>query len=82
MSIEESLDQSIHLNPYTKLDFSSDNSCFYCSHLKIFQTTIIRSLCRFLQIGLISSMTFEEILGLSSINHKIYKLILYLISNY
>ena len=39
-------------------------------------------LCRFLQPGLISSMTFEEKLGLSNVNHKImYKLILYLICN-
>ena len=28
--IEEILDQPIHLRPYTKLDFSSDNPCFYC----------------------------------------------------
>ena len=49
---------------------------------KIFQTTIIKDLCRFLQPGLISSMTFEEKLGLSNVNHKIiYKLILYLICN-
>ena len=39
-------------------------------------------LCRFLQPGLISSMTFEEKLGLSNVNHKtIHKLILYLICN-
>ena len=30
MPIEESLEQPIHLNPNTKLDFSSDNQCFYC----------------------------------------------------
>ena len=30
MPIAESLDQPIHLNPNTKLDFNPDNSCFYC----------------------------------------------------
>ena len=30
MPKEKSLDQPIHLNPYPKLDFSSDNPCFYC----------------------------------------------------
>ena len=30
MSIEEILHQPIHFNPYTKLDFSSNNPCFYC----------------------------------------------------
>ena len=30
MSIEESLDQLIHLNLYTKLDFSSNKPYFYC----------------------------------------------------
>ena len=30
MPIEEIFDQPIHLNPYTKLEFSSDNLCFYC----------------------------------------------------
>ena len=30
MLIEEILDQPIHLNPYTKLEFSSDNPSFYC----------------------------------------------------
>ena len=30
MPIEEILDQPTHLNPYTKLEFSSDNQCFYC----------------------------------------------------
>ena len=29
MPKEEILDQSIHINPYTNLDFSSDNPCFY-----------------------------------------------------
>ena len=29
MPKEEILDQSIHINPHTKLDFSSDNPCFY-----------------------------------------------------
>ena len=28
--IEEIIDQLIYLNPYTKLEFSSDNLCFYC----------------------------------------------------
>ena len=30
MPIEEILDQPIHLNPYTELEFSSYNSCFHC----------------------------------------------------
>ena len=30
MSIEEILDLPIHLNSWTKLDFSSDQRCFYC----------------------------------------------------
>ena len=30
MSIEEILHQPIHLNPYTKLDFSCNNPCFDC----------------------------------------------------
>ena len=82
MSIEEILHQPIHLSTYTKLDFSSNKPCFIVSDPKIFQTTIIRNLCRFLQPGLISSMTFEEKLGLSNINHKIIcKLILCLTCN-
>ena len=49
---------------------------------KIFQTTIIKDLCRFLQPGLVSSMTFKDKLVLSNVNHKIrYKLILYIICN-
>ena len=50
---------------------------------KIFQTTLIRGLYRFIQPGLISSMTFEEKLGISNVNHKIiYKIIiLYFICN-
>ena len=82
MSIEEILHQPIHLSTYTKLDFSSNNPCFIVSDPKIFQTTVIRNLCRFLQPGLISSMTFEEKLGLFNVNRKIiYKLILYLKCN-
>ena len=43
---------------------------------------MIRNLCRFLQPGLISSMTFEEKIDLSDVNHKkLYKLVLYLICN-
>ena len=34
MPIEEILDQPIHLNPHTKLEFSSDNLCFYCTTSK------------------------------------------------
>ena len=30
MPIQEILHQPIQLNPYTKLDFSSNYSCFYC----------------------------------------------------
>ena len=48
----------------------------------MFQATIIRDLFRFLQPGLISSMTFEEKIGLSNVNHEIiYKLVLYLTCN-
>ena len=70
MSIIEGLDQCIHVNSYTKLEFSSDNPCFYCTGPKIFQPTIITSLCRLLQPSLISSMTFEEKLGLFNVNHN------------
>ena len=31
MSIEQILHQPIHLNPYTKLHFGSNNPCFYCT---------------------------------------------------
>ena len=78
MSIEETLHQPNHLNPYTKLDFSSNNPCFYCIPSK----NIVRDLCRFLQPALISFMTFEEKIGLFNVNHKIIsKLVLYLICN-
>ena len=41
------------------------------------------ALCRFLQAGLISPMTFDEKLGFPTANHKrIYKLIKDLISDY
>ena len=61
-SIEEILDQPIFLNPYTKLDFSSDNTYFYCIPPRNISDkfTIVRDLCRFLQPGLISSTTFDE----------------------
>ena len=82
MSVEEILHQPIHLNPYTKLAFSSNNSCFYCIPSKKSQTTIVRDLCRFFQPGLISFMTFEEKIGSSNVNLKtISKLVLYLICN-
>ena len=83
-SIEESLDQPIFLNPHTKLDFSYDNPYFYCippTNISEKLTTI-RALCRFLQPGLISSMTFDEKPSLSTAIHKrIYKLIMGLIPN-
>ena len=82
MSIEKIIYRPIHLNRYTKLDFSSNNPCFIASHQKLFQTAIIRGPCRFLQPGLISCMKFEVKLGLSNAIHKIkYKIILYLICN-
>ena len=84
MPIEEILHQPIHLNPYIKLDISSNNPCFYCIPSKHIsdnynKTTIIRDLFIFLKPGLISSMTFEEKIGLSNVKHKI---VLYLTCNH
>ena len=41
---------------------------FTVSLAKIFSTTVIRGLCRFPEPGLISSITFEEKLGLANVN--------------
>ena len=83
-SIEEFLDQPIFLNPQTKLDFCSNNPYFCVPSKNVsdkFTSMVgIKDLCRFLQPGLISSMTFEKELGLSNDNHEImYKLIMDLI---
>ena len=63
-----------------------DQPIFRVSNPKISQRRLrlidIRDLYRFLQPGLISSMTFEKEPGLSNANHKImYKVIMELISN-
>ena len=82
MSMEDILHQPIHLNRYTKLDFSSNKPCFYCIPSKNISDSYNQNLCRFLQPGLISSIAFEEKLGLFNVNHKIiYTLFLYLICN-
>ena len=79
-SIEEILDQPIFLNTHTKLDFRD----FYGTPNRNISDkfTIIKDLCRFLQPGLISSMTFDEKLCFSTANHKrIYKRIMDLVTN-
>ena len=49
MSMDEILDQPLFLNPYTKLDFSSDNLYFYCISPRNISDkfTIIRDFCKF-----------------------------------
>ena len=74
--------QTLVLITHGFIGIAPKNTTHVVSHPKIYHATIIRGLCRFLQPGLISSMTVEEKLGLSNVNHKIiYKLILYLICN-
>ena len=84
MSIKEILDQTIFLNPHTKLDFSSDNPYFYSIPPRNISDkfNIIRGLSRFLLPGLISSTIFDEKLGFPTVSYKrIYKLIMDLIPN-
>ena len=71
-SIEEILDQPLFLNPHTKLDFSSDNPYFYFTPPKNISDkfTTIRDTCRFLQLGFVSSMSFEEKLSLPNANYN------------
>ena len=65
---EETLEQSIILNPHTNLNFCSNNSYFYSIPTKKItdKFTAIRDLCQFLQPGLISYARFKEKLGHSS----------------
>ena len=74
MSIKEILHQPIFLNPYTRLDFSSDKPYFYSIPSRNISDkfTIIRDLCKFLQPGLISSATFRKKLDFPTTNHKRY----------
>ena len=83
-SIEEILDQPLFLNPHTKLDFNSDNPYFYFIPPKNISDkfTAIRDTCRFLQLGFVSSMSFEGKLSLPNANYnRIYKSIVELIPN-
>ena len=86
MSAEKIRDQPIFWNSHTKLDFSSDNPYIYCIPSRNISDKfiIIRDLCRFLQPGLISYSTFDEKLGLLTVNHKIiYKIIMeFIVSNW
>ena len=84
MSIEEVLDQPLFLNPHTKLQYNSDNPYFYCLSPQNISDkfTIIRDICKFLQPGLILSVSFSEKLNLPNVNHnKIYKSVIELIPN-
>ena len=83
-SIEEILDQPLFLNLHTKQRFSSDNPYFYCLPPQNISDkfTIIRDIRRFLQPGVISSVSFREKLSLLNVNHnRIYKSIVELIPN-
>ena len=72
------------LNPHTKLHCNSDNSYFHYIPPKNVSDkfTTIRDICRFLQPGFLSFMSFEEKLSLPNANHsRIYKSIVELIPN-
>ena len=72
------------LNPHTKLHFNSDNPYSYCLPPQNIcdKFTIIRNICRFLQPGFISSVSFREKLSLPNVKHnRIYKSIVELIPN-
>ena len=68
--IEEILDQPVFQTPFSKLYFYSNNPYFYCIPPKNITDnfTIIRDICKFLQTDLISTMRFEEKLGLTNLN--------------
>ena len=68
--IEEILDQPIFWNPVTKMDTDSSTPIFTVSHPRINKFTIIKDICKFLQLGLISSVRFEEKLGHTNLNLK------------
>lgn len=70
--IKEFLEQSIFLNPHTKLNFSSNDPYFYSILAKyiIYKITIIRDLFRFLHSCLISYMRLEEKLGHTCFNSE------------
>ena len=85
-SIEIILEQSIFLNPHTKLDFCCLTGLldFYCFPYRNVSDkfTIIRQLCKFTQPVWIYSATFNEKLGFPTDSHeRIYKLIMELIPN-
>ena len=62
--------------------FDSNTPIFTVSHPKINKFTIIRDICKFLQLGLIFSMRFEEKLGHTNLKPKrIYLYIMDLIFN-
>ena len=65
---EEIFDQSIFLNPNTKLNFRSNNSYFHCVPPKIISKkfNLIKDLGRSLQPGL----TFKKKLSLFNVSHK------------
>ena len=71
VSIEETLDQSIFLNPHTKLDSKHPTQ----EYLR--QTTIIRDLCRSLQPGLTTLTIFRKKLDFPAANHKRYMSLLW-----
>ena len=72
MPTEEILDQPMFLKPHTELDSSPDNLCFYFIPPRIIsdEFTIIRDLCRFLQLRLISITTFNKKLGFLTVKHE------------
>ena len=80
--IEEILDQPIFWNPVTKMDTDSSTPIFTVSHPRINKFTIIKDICKFLQLGLISSMRFEEKLDHTNLKpERIYLYIVDLIFN-
>ena len=81
-SIEEIFDQPLFLGPHTKLLLNSDNPYFYCIPPRNISDKFatIRDICRFLEPGFISPISFEEKLSLPNANHnRIYKSIVELI---
>ena len=81
--IEEFFDRPIFLTQHTKLGFCSNKPFFYCVLPKYISDkfTLIRELCRFLRLGLIS-ISFEKELGLYNVKHEwMYKPIMDLIPN-
>ena len=77
ISIEKILNQSIFLNPHTRMDFKHPTQ-------EYFEFTIIRDRCRFLQPGLTSSTIFHKNFTRFSYcqPYKIFSLIMGSIPNY